>query len=369
MIQNEKCILNCSNKKYWNIVKGVGISCIVLGHTNEFFARFVYLFHLIVFFFLSGYFYSEKKYGDNLTGLIVERTKKNWIKYVGFSCFFVVIHNILLRKGLILNGIEFSKKDILINIINSFFFESTEIMCGALWFIPVQIFAVILLGFIIFFSRRINKSYNGSKDIIIIIFTVLLGGVGVYFARENEYIHLHVQTSFLVLPFMMFGYYFRKLTNFDNLLKIVPCIVAFIFLVKCAYIDNNLIELSVNQIGKLHMFYLISILGIYLVLYISKLIYLSPIISNVFSFFGEHSFEIMASHFFVIKSIDLIVAKIYSIADSATYGVFPYAFSNLWPIYLVCSLLLPSLLFKYFKNIKISSIKNIKISSIFQNEK
>ena len=159
MIQKENCVLNCNNKKYWNIVKGVGILCIVLGHTNEFFARFVYLFHLIVFFFLSGYFYSEEKYGDNLTELIVERTKKNWIKYVGFSCFFVIIHNILLRKGLILNGIEFSKKDILVNVINSFFFCSTEIMRGALWFIPVQIFAIILIGAIISFSRKISKSY------------------------------------------------------------------------------------------------------------------------------------------------------------------------------------------------------------------
>lgn len=361
MIQNENCILNCNNKKYWNIVKGVGILCIVLGHTNEFFARFVYLFHLIVFFFLSGYFYSEEKYGDNLTELIVERMKKNWIKYVGFSCFFVIIHNILLRKGLIINGVEFSKKDILINIINSFFFCSTEIMCGALWFIPVQIFAIIMLGAIIFFSRRISKSYHVSKNIIIIIFTIILGALGVYFVSENEYIQLHVQTSFLVLPFMTLGYYFRKVTNFDNLLKIFPCIIGFVFLAKCAYIDNNLIELSVNQIGKVHMFYLISILGIYLVLYISKLIYLCSIISNVFTFFGEHSFEIMALHFFVIKTIDLIVAKIHSITDCTIYGVFPYAFSNLWPIYLVSSLLFPSIFFE--------CLKNIKISNVFQNKK
>ena len=44
---------------YWDIVKGWGIIAIVLGHTGYFAGAFVYLFHLALFFFITGYFYNE----------------------------------------------------------------------------------------------------------------------------------------------------------------------------------------------------------------------------------------------------------------------------------------------------------------------
>jgi hypothetical protein len=50
---------------YWDIVKGWGIIAIVLGHTGYFAGAFVYLFHLALFFFITGYFYNETKYGDS----------------------------------------------------------------------------------------------------------------------------------------------------------------------------------------------------------------------------------------------------------------------------------------------------------------
>ena len=53
-----------SRSPYWDIVKGIGIIAIVLGHSCYFAVGFVYLFHLALFFFVSGYLYSEKKYGD-----------------------------------------------------------------------------------------------------------------------------------------------------------------------------------------------------------------------------------------------------------------------------------------------------------------
>lgn len=55
---------------YWDIVKGWGIIAIVLGHTGYFAGAFVYLFHLALFFFITGYFYNETKYGDTPVSLL-----------------------------------------------------------------------------------------------------------------------------------------------------------------------------------------------------------------------------------------------------------------------------------------------------------
>ena len=49
---------------YWDIVKGFGIIAIVLGHCGIFAGGFVYLFHMALFFFVTGYFYREEQYGD-----------------------------------------------------------------------------------------------------------------------------------------------------------------------------------------------------------------------------------------------------------------------------------------------------------------
>ena len=39
--------INIENRKYWNILKGIGILFIVMGHASSIFSRFVYLFHLL----------------------------------------------------------------------------------------------------------------------------------------------------------------------------------------------------------------------------------------------------------------------------------------------------------------------------------
>ena len=48
---------------YWDIVKGWGIIAIVLGHTGYFAGAFVYLFHLALFFFITGYFLMKRNTG------------------------------------------------------------------------------------------------------------------------------------------------------------------------------------------------------------------------------------------------------------------------------------------------------------------
>ena len=47
---------------YWDIVKGIGIVSIVLGHSCFFAVKWVYAYHMMLFFFVSGYLYSDTKY-------------------------------------------------------------------------------------------------------------------------------------------------------------------------------------------------------------------------------------------------------------------------------------------------------------------
>ena len=56
IIKNRDCI--------FDIAKGIGIILVVLGHCAFSFTNFVYMFHVSLFFIISGYFFSEK-YSEN----------------------------------------------------------------------------------------------------------------------------------------------------------------------------------------------------------------------------------------------------------------------------------------------------------------
>ncbi len=98
-----KKIINEQNKDFWNIVKGVGILSIVIGHTGCQLVPYVYLYHLVIFFFISGYLYSEEKYGDNPFLNFLTRLKKigkNILLFLLFLFFYIIffITLVLLYK-------------------------------------------------------------------------------------------------------------------------------------------------------------------------------------------------------------------------------------------------------------------------------
>ena len=91
---------------FWDILKGYGIISIVLGHCyNAVVGPYVYSYHLALFFFVSAYFYSEKKYGDNPFAYVGNMFKNNWVKYVFYSTILVLLHNVFIDANMY-NGFE-----------------------------------------------------------------------------------------------------------------------------------------------------------------------------------------------------------------------------------------------------------------------
>ena len=60
-----KMIKGKNDRMFWNIVKAIGIISIVIGHSCEHLVKFVYFYHLAIFFFIGGALYDESKYGNN----------------------------------------------------------------------------------------------------------------------------------------------------------------------------------------------------------------------------------------------------------------------------------------------------------------
>ena len=54
------------NRKFWDVLNGIGICCVVYGHSCVTGHNFIYAFHMPLFFFITGFMYDEKKYDQAL---------------------------------------------------------------------------------------------------------------------------------------------------------------------------------------------------------------------------------------------------------------------------------------------------------------
>ena len=82
-----------ARSSFWDLVRGIGILSIVMGHSCRQVIPYVYTYHLAVFFFVSGYLYNEKKYGLDPFGHIAAKLKSAWPKYMGYTSFYILMHN------------------------------------------------------------------------------------------------------------------------------------------------------------------------------------------------------------------------------------------------------------------------------------
>lgn len=85
-----------------SICKGIAIILMVLGHTEGpgFLMHIVYLFHMPIFFITAGYFFSRKYLSEPWT-FVVKRFKGLYVPMVKWALFFLVIHNLMFKIGLL----------------------------------------------------------------------------------------------------------------------------------------------------------------------------------------------------------------------------------------------------------------------------
>ena len=118
---------------YWECVKGIAILAIVVGHGYALLHDFVYAWHLPVFFFVSGWFYNEKKYGDYPELNFAVRIKNNLPKYFTYSCILIMLHLVLQN----ILGVEtlkerFSLGSAVIYSLESVVFKANDYLAGSI---------------------------------------------------------------------------------------------------------------------------------------------------------------------------------------------------------------------------------------------
>lgn len=351
--------------EYADILKGIGILSIVLGHSCWFIFNnnvpagpFVYTYHLMIFMFIIGYLFDLDKF---------EKDKNYKYQYIGkqiikmlslyfmYNLVFVLAHNSFVHLHMI-DANYYHLRDIVKSIITGISFSTNEILLGALWFIPMMLIAKII--FVILYSKNFFN-HRMSNIISIGLLTGILGTALVYYKESLPYF---IQISLISIFFICLGIIYKR---YENYFKIIISnwswmpIALIIFIILKQYTTS--IDLAINQLINPLMFYILSLLGIYFCLSLAKTISYFKTSRKITAFIGRNSFHIMAMHFMIIKSIDICYAYLKGIKDYDLVSNFPYAFSNkLWFIYFILGSIIPIVIitpFKWFKKEYIDTMK------------
>ncbi|OON87964.1 hypothetical protein BXO88_01960 [Oribacterium sp. C9] len=349
----------------WDIFKGFGIIFIVFGHTGKVGGAIVYLFHLALFFFVTGYFFNEDKYGDRPFVYFGHRVAGAWPRYVLYCLFFAVTHNYAVVHGLMTEGsVIYETPQFVNSVIGSMVFERPELYSGPMWFVPLWLLGAVLFAGVVHVSRNLAELLTRPrvKTAFIIILTVASIVVGQYVVNEGINVLYHMELAFVIEPFFALGYFVRRyIPDFHEKLPVPLMVVlaAVIF-----YIFNLFIEAGIwfdlaSQLIFGMWFYVGGILGIIFTILISGLLEKIrffgevmkkiPLMKNatnplagLVALAGRYSFDIMAFHIFIFKMTDMMLRKFYYRDPGMSLSAYPSPLSNeWWVLYLFVAVLIP----------------------------
>ncbi len=176
-----------------SIAKGIAIILMVIAHAEApgALCRFIFEFHMPLFFITAGFFFSTKYLNDEAT-FIKKRVKGLYWPFVKWSIFFLIIHNWMFDIG-VLNEVygneaggvthPYTSHQIqqhLWNIVTAMG-GYDQFLCGAFWFFR-GLFVASVLYLIIYkvLDASIPKKVQKTIPYIICIIMLLLCGWKTY---------------------------------------------------------------------------------------------------------------------------------------------------------------------------------------------
>lgn len=261
-------------------LRGMAIILVVWGHWNipVIGEKFIYSFHMPLFFFLSGYLFNHK--GLSLKDFAMKKTKGYLIPYAIYAVIAVPFSPI------------FDPNFSITNIVLNFFFINGKVGWNApIWFLLVMFMMEVLSYFLL---SEIALSYS-------IIGSLVLAGIMSLFPMSMPF---GINIVVLALFFYQLGILSKKngwieRTNFITL--IIGVFGAIVF----GVVLNSRVSVYNFELGNYFYFLIASISGILMMFTaFSK-------IGNikVLNFYGKNTLVLFASHYFFLMSVMWVSQK------------------------------------------------------------
>lgn len=315
------------NKKtevtYINVLKALGIIAMVLGHSGSPFVKYIYLYHMALFFFISGYFYKDA-YEQKPFKLLFKRIKSLYLPFVCYEIIFVLIRNFLISINIYnenttpsIHGInEFISYMKLIITFN----YTGDNLVSTFWFLKTLFYVNILFLIINLLIKKVRVKSEYQRFIILTFIFIasfygLRNGVNImgYINPSNRKIislftNIIDYRNLILVNIYYMGYLYKKYEE-KIPLNIYLVIISILFLKHNSNIGG--IEISAYQFKNPIYFLLNSLMGIYVNIYFSKI--LAKRRMPLLEYIGKNSMCIMIFHFLSFKLVSLAIIFIYNL--------------------------------------------------------
>lgn len=293
------------------IMKGIAIVSVVAGHCTMYkvVENYVNQYHLAVFFFVAGYFLTDK-YVNSPILLIKKRFKTLYVPFILSGLAFLLLHNVL--ANIYINDQSLSLSQMFVggqNLVFKLF--STEPLMGAMWFCPVLLFASIISVIVLAIGRKIGRE-NDVPIFCLMIMTVFCGSFSLkILCLKSPYC---IWQNMIISGILFEGWLFRK--YFERFVPSNKMIMLLLFLIMSIIIGVNvkfgtLCNLQVDNVNIVPAWALLvaAFVGCIMVYSLSAL-FIDTKMGHILSVIGNHSFSIMMFHFLAFKLVNLIICLV-----------------------------------------------------------
>lgn len=319
-----------------DIARGLLIIIMVLGHTGFSGTKFIYLFHIPSFVFLSGYLHTS----NYSYQFLKKRFVSLYFPFIKYSLIYLISINFFVEFG-ILNIELISFNNIFQNLLDILLMKGLGGFLGAFWYLTM----ILEVIFIYILFDRILKNIHYMSVFIAVLFFLIYGYIANGFTLPA-----YLDISFLMLSSFHFGRLYKRYE------KVIPNNL-YVFIISSSillllYLNDVEINIGSRILPNIFLYLLSIISGIFLIMSFSKVIPFKSI-QNGFSYAGKSTIIILALHFFSFKVVDLIVFHFFSLESNNELSSFPTMHNRsiiFSFVYLFFGLTIPLLINKIKKN-------------------
>lgn len=234
--------------------RGLGIFFIVLGHTPlpGFIFKYLFSFHVPLFFFISGLLFNKDKFPD-WKSFLIHRGKRLLLAYFVFA---VLIYLYWLVFGYITAAEPIGSQSIWAIFYGS---DSLKYMFTPLWFLP----CLFITENIFYLLQKYLK--QGWLLLVISILTL----IGLIYGRVNlQTLPWSLEVSLVAVSFYYMGFLSQKVLSEKKVDWFLPVL----FIVGAAFaLMNHRVDLLSHTYGNWFYFYLSALAGIGLIIGVSQI--------------------------------------------------------------------------------------------------
>jgi len=261
---------------FLDIAKGITIILVVIGHSSlpHVVSKWIWSFHVPLFFMVSGMLFSKEKYPTFLK-FTSNRLKLLAIPFILFSIIVLYIYS-LIDKNISLNS-----------------FLNVGWQGIALWFIPV-----------LFLTELLYYSICKFKPILILFILIILTIVGYYLYIQNVHFGWQIEVVFSAILFYGIGNILQlKIISLFNYMSIIHLYSLLILLLFLSFLFSKIneprLDLCANSLGNGLPTFINAFIGIFFIFAFSRIIdrnmqKMSNKLKKILLFLGYNTFVILA---------------------------------------------------------------------------